>query len=75
MAYYLTIANKGEYKKLNLLLLEGFIKTSKFKGEALSLDELDDLTSKYQDEYEFKKKKEWRNNTNSTSNYNNRRCL
>ena len=56
MAYYLTIANKGEYKKLNLLLLEGFIKTSKFKGEALSLDELDDLTSKYQDEYEFKKK-------------------
>ena len=51
MAYYLTIANKGEYKKLNLLLLEGFIKTSKFKGEALSLDELDDLTSKYQDEY------------------------
>lgn len=56
MAYYLTIANKGEYKKLNLLLLEGFIKTSKFKGEALSLDELDGLTSKYQDEYEFKKK-------------------
>lgn len=56
MAYYLTIVNKGEYKKLNLLLLEGFIKTSKFKGEALSLDELDDLTSKYQDEYEFKKK-------------------
>ena len=50
------MASKGEYKKLNLLLLEGFIKTSKFKGEALSLDELDDLTSKYQDEYEFKKK-------------------
>lgn len=35
MAYYLTIANKGEYKKLNLLLLEDLLKHPSLKEKHL----------------------------------------
>lgn len=56
MAYYLTIKEKNNYKALDITSLEEFIRFSKFKNASYSLDEIDKLTSKFNNESEFKKR-------------------
>lgn len=55
MAYYLMISNKDKYKDIDITNLDTFNKTSKYKGTAYSLTEIDAFTMKYKDEIELKK--------------------
>jgi len=55
MAYYLTVSRNREYKKINILSISKFERTSKFKNESCSLEEIDNFTSLYDDEIILKK--------------------
>lgn len=55
MAYYLTIKQNKEYKKLDISYLKEFQRLSKFKGDSYSLEELDNFTSMFKNEIELKR--------------------
>lgn len=55
MAYYLTITKNNLHKTLDLSLLDEFKKITKLKNGAFSLEEIDECTSKFSNEIEFKK--------------------
>ena len=56
MAYYLTIKDKNSHKILDINNLEEFKRISRFKDTSYSLEELDNFTSKFENEIELKKK-------------------
>lgn len=55
MAYYLTIKDKNNYKKLDISSMKEFTRTSKYKNDRYSLEELDLFTSCFNDEIELKR--------------------
>lgn len=55
MAYYLTITKNNLHKTLDLTILDEFKKLTKLKNGSFSLEEIDECTSKFSDELEFKK--------------------
>lgn len=55
MAYYLTIKDKNNYRKLDISNMTEFIRTSKFKQDKYSLEELDLFTSNFSNEIELKR--------------------
>lgn len=54
MAYYLTIKKGKEYYKLNISSVDRFERFSRFKEEAMSLEEIDNFTTKFKGEVELK---------------------
>lgn len=56
MAYYLTIKEKNDYKLLDITSLEEFTKQSKFKNASYSLEEIDNFTSRFENELSLKRK-------------------
>jgi len=56
MAYYLTIKDNKNYKKLDIALLDEFKRISKFKNDSYSLDEIDNFTIKFESELSLKRK-------------------
>lgn len=56
MAYYLTIKKNKEYGKIDISMLPGFKKISKFKERtSYSLEEIDSFTANFDSEYTLKK--------------------
>ena len=56
MAYYLTIKERQNFKLLDVTGMEEFKRTSKFKNNSYSLEEIDVFSSQFQDEIELKRK-------------------
>lgn len=54
MAYYLVVKNKDCYRALDVTRHERFKRMSNFKGSNYSLEEIDNFTSKFDDEIVFK---------------------
>lgn len=54
MAYYLTIKRKNDYQVLDISKLEEFTKNSRYKNGGFSLEEIDNCTMKFYNEYFFK---------------------
>lgn len=54
MAYYLTIKRKNDYQLLDISKLEEFTKNSRYKNGGFSLEEIDNCTMKFYNEYFFK---------------------
>ena len=56
MAYYMTIQKKkGEYSPIDITKSKYFMRTSKFKGMGMSLEEVDLFTMMFNDEKELRK--------------------
>ena len=56
MAYYLTIKKNKEYGKIDISMLPGFKKISKFRERtSYSLEEIDSFTANFDSEYTLKK--------------------
>lgn len=56
MAYYLTVKEKQGFKLLDITRVEEFRRTSKFKNNSYSLEEIDAFSSQFQNEFELKRK-------------------
>lgn len=54
MAYYLTIKRKNDYQVLDISKLEEFTKISRYKNGGFSLEEIDNCTMRFCNEYFFK---------------------
>lgn len=54
MAYYLTIKRKDDYQVLDISKLEEFTKNSRYKNGGFSLEEIDNCTMRFCNEYFFK---------------------
>lgn len=54
MAYYLTIKRQNKDILIDISMLEEFVKTSKYRNGGYSLDEIDNLTMSFENEYFFK---------------------
>ena len=54
MAYYLTVKRQNKDILIDISMLDEFIKMSKYKNGGYSLEEIDNLTMSFENEYFFK---------------------
>ena len=54
MAYYLTVKRQNKDILIDISMLDEFIKMSKYKNGGYSLEEIDNLTMSFDNEYFFK---------------------